>query len=183
MLLFPLSSASRERAWELPLRHHDNLRGATTVTSLWVYRRGAERHSSPTLPKTTWRSSSQLAFAVVTKNWQPFVFGPLFAMDNSPGPARSSTATEGGGQFVAESHKKRKTELGAHPCTCQERANTTKRGDKASYERITRRKQIASAVGGVAALASASTRCIRAWSLLVTGTPIVFRRRSGCLQY
>lgn len=40
-----------------------------------------------TFPNTTCLPSSHSAFAVVMKNWQPLVFGPLFAIDNSPGPA------------------------------------------------------------------------------------------------
>ena len=40
----------------------------------------------PTLPNTTCLLSSHSALAVVMKNWHPLVFGPLFAIDNSPGP-------------------------------------------------------------------------------------------------
>lgn len=39
-----------------------------------------------TLPNTTCLLSSHSALAVVMKNWHPLVFGPLFAIDSSPGP-------------------------------------------------------------------------------------------------
>ena len=40
---------------------------------------------STTCPKTTCLPSSQGVFTVVMKNWLPFVFRPLLAMDNKPG--------------------------------------------------------------------------------------------------
>ena len=42
--------------------------------------------SSRTRPKTVCFPSRWGAAAHVIKNWQPFVFGPLLAMDKSPGP-------------------------------------------------------------------------------------------------
>ena len=39
---------------------------------------------STTLPKTTCLPSSQPVVTVVMKNWEPFVFGPLFAMLRTP---------------------------------------------------------------------------------------------------
>ena len=33
--------------------------------------------SSDTSPKTTWRPSSQLVLTVVTKNWEPFLYGKM----------------------------------------------------------------------------------------------------------
>jgi len=41
---------------------------------------------SITLPKTTWRSSSQEVLTVVMKNWLPLVSGPELAIDKMPGP-------------------------------------------------------------------------------------------------
>lgn len=76
---------------------HKRHRGMTCRPA--ATRRAARRPSpfSPTLPNTTCRPSSQAAFAVVTKNWQPFVFGPLFAMDRSPGPVGHGRGRAGGG--------------------------------------------------------------------------------------
>uniref|UniRef100_A0A7C8YDN4 Uncharacterized protein n=1 Tax=Opuntia streptacantha TaxID=393608 RepID=A0A7C8YDN4_OPUST len=45
-----------------------------------------KRPSPSTLPNTTCLLSSHSHFAQVIKNWHPFVFGPLFAIDNKPGP-------------------------------------------------------------------------------------------------
>merc|ERR1719330_2108967 len=43
--------------------------------------------SSPdTCPKTTCLPSSHCVFTVQRKNWEPFVFGPAFAIDRMPGP-------------------------------------------------------------------------------------------------
>lgn len=39
-----------------------------------------------TFPKTTCLPSSHSVLAVQIKNWEPFVFGPAFAMDKMPGP-------------------------------------------------------------------------------------------------
>merc|ERR1719229_1238234 len=41
---------------------------------------------SVTEPKTTCFPSSQAVFTVQRKNWEPFVFGPAFAIDKIPGP-------------------------------------------------------------------------------------------------
>merc|ERR1719478_1731516 len=41
---------------------------------------------STTFPKTTCFPSSQSVFTVQRKNCEPFVFGPAFAMDRTPGP-------------------------------------------------------------------------------------------------
>lgn len=61
-----------------------------------------------TFPNTTWRPSSHAAFAVVTKNWQPFVFGPLFAMDKSPGPGNAQRSRRN--QIMNNTSKRRTQE-------------------------------------------------------------------------
>ena len=40
-----------------------------------------------TLPKATCRPSSQSVLAVVMKNWEPLVFGPMFDIETTPGAA------------------------------------------------------------------------------------------------
>merc|ERR1712008_541304 len=43
-------------------------------------------HAFITCPKTTCFPSNHSVLAVQRKNWDPFVLGPAFAMDKTPGP-------------------------------------------------------------------------------------------------
>ena len=47
-----------------------------------------------TLPNTQCLPSSQLVSTVHRKNWEPFVFGPAFAIDRMPGPLRKDVQYE-----------------------------------------------------------------------------------------